>query len=56
MVRFKIKFITVVLCLSPLYMIAQEDLLQELNKEADKKKELTQATFKGTRIVNSHSL
>jgi hypothetical protein len=56
MFRFKIKFITAVLCLSPLCSMAQDDLLQELNKEEDKKKELTQATFKGTRIVNSHSL
>lgn len=35
---------------------AQEDLLQQLEQEAPKEKELTTASFKGTRIINSHSL
>ncbi len=35
---------------------AQDDLLEQLNQETSKKKELTLATFKSTRIVNSHTV
>jgi hypothetical protein len=52
----KISFIILLIGLSMVQLKAQEDLLQELNKEADKKKEFTQSTFKGTRIVNSHTI
>jgi len=35
---------------------AQDDLMQQLEKETEKKKEFTQSTFKSTRVINSHSL
>jgi hypothetical protein len=35
---------------------AQDDLLKELERNQPAKKELTEATFKGTRVVNGHSI
>lgn len=36
--------------------VAQEDLLQQLDQETPIEKEFTIASFKGTRIINAHSL
>jgi hypothetical protein len=43
-------------CLSTLQVTAQDDLLESLNNEQSKKKSLTIASFKGTRLINSPTL
>src|SRR5205085_5211466 len=50
--RSKFTFIFLISCLSA---FAQDDLLKELD-ETTPEKEYTIATFKGTRIVNGHSV
>ena len=52
--------VQVVLCfllvfISP-FIYAQDDLLSELDNELDQQKDYTLATFKGTRIINGHSV
>lgn len=56
MSTLKIIVITIVLFLHALNVLAQEDLLQQLNNEVPKKKELSLSTFKSTRIINSHTV
>lgn len=48
-------FITIFLIASSLFSYGQ-DLLAELQQEEKKEKEYTIATFKGTRIINGHSV
>jgi hypothetical protein len=52
----KIIVSVIVLFLQAFQTQAQEDLLQQLNNEVPKKKELTLSTFKSTRIINSHTV
>ncbi|MCE2996708.1 MAG: DUF5777 family beta-barrel protein [Cyclobacteriaceae bacterium] len=48
-------FLTIFLIVSSLFSYGQ-DLLAELQQEEKKEKEYTIATFKGTRIINGHSV
>ena len=45
----------ILLCLAPT-IYAQDDLLSELDSELDQQKNFALATFKGTRIINGHSV
>lgn len=49
-----IAFILILFTVSPLY--AQQDLLGMLEEEQDSKTELVRSTFKGTRLINGHSV
>jgi hypothetical protein len=48
------KLFIFLLCSSPLF--AQDDLLDMLNKEDAKKVTYTQATFKGSRLINGQTI
>jgi hypothetical protein len=50
------KRIFLLLILTPFISFAQEDLLGELEKSQPKETDYTQATFKGTRLVNGHTI
>ena len=42
--------------LSSLFSFAQDDLLKMMEEEVPKQKEFTTATFKGTRLINFHTI
>lgn len=41
---------------APLFAVAQDDLLSELDKKSDDGPNYTTATFKGTRLINGHTI
>ena len=45
-----------ILILSPLVLVAQNDLLKELEKESKATTEYTASTFKGTRLINGQTV
>src|SRR5688572_30526328 len=50
------KKIILLVILIPFFATAQEDLLGELEKEKSNEPDYTIATFKGTRLVNGHTI
>lgn len=50
------RIIVLAILLSPCVVLAQEDLLQQLEKETPPETEYAFATFKGTRLGNGHSI
>ena len=50
------KIILLAFSFAPLFVSAQDDLLSELDKTAQEGTDYTIATFKGTRLVNGHSI
>lgn len=50
------KFLYILLLAFPIVVHAQDDLLESLNATPAKKKDYTTATFKATRLINSHTL
>lgn len=57
-IEFILKFLTVIwlFLIGKTVAIAQDDLLKELEQSETEKVNYTQATFKGTRTVNGHSI
>lgn len=49
-------FLTVIFLIATLYASAQDDLLDLLDAESSKQSYLVDATFKGTRLINGHSV
>ena len=50
-------FLLILLALAPLHaLFAQDDLLDIINKESPKQPTYTEQTFKGTRLINGHSV
>ncbi len=53
----KFLFVVVIMCVLPLQLaIAQDDLLNILDKESPKETNVIEQTFKGTRLINGHSI
>src|SRR5690606_7279575 len=50
------RFITVLFCFITSFLYAQEDLLEELEQVQGEQTDLTLQTFKGTRLINGHSV
>lgn len=50
------KFALTIFLLIPLFTFAQDDLMNELEKDASEPSGYTEATFKGTRLINGHSI
>jgi hypothetical protein len=50
------RFIVLLILLSPCVVLAQEDLLQQLEKATPPETEYAFATFKGTRLGNGHTI
>lgn len=48
--------LAILFILAPLFSFAQDDMLEMLEKEAKSGPEYTEATFKGTRLINGHSV
>jgi hypothetical protein len=50
-------FLPVVLCMLPLWTLqAQDDLMEIIEKETEPQSDYTESTFKGTRLINGHSI
>lgn len=49
-------FIVVLICCPSFLLMAQDDLLASLEAEQSDRTNLTEATFKGTRLINGHSI
>jgi len=54
--KFPISFLIVFALLTYYYPLHAQDLLEELEKTDQDRKEFISATFKGTRIINGHSV
>lgn len=50
------KVLILVLLSTPFFACAQDDLLKELEGEGEQEKTYVEATFKGTRLINGHSV
>lgn len=55
-VRHQIELTVLIILSMTINLFAQDDLLKELEQSETKTKEYTYATFKGTRVVNGHSV
>lgn len=50
-------FICILICINPVFRaIGQDDLMEMVDKEMDSNSVLTEQTFKGTRLINGHSV